>query len=136
MVAFCSHPFTWYGTHACHILKSSRCPSPPQDVPTAVAATFTPCLPVAPAPHLPMSLRGDSSMIFPLLRPLSSFAIYNPNSSWLSACLAVTSNIYSAVPLSKSFLSPFIFGIVNIRPALFLFPFLLYPSWLSSLPHF
>jgi hypothetical protein len=95
----------------------SLSPSPTgQDDSAAGAATFTLCLPVHPAPCQPLSLRGNSSMIFPLLCPLSSFAIYNPNSLWLSACLTVTSNIYSAVPLSKSFLSPFISGIVNTHP--------------------
>lgn len=100
---------------------AQQLPPPPQDVPTAAAATFTLCLPVHPAPRLPLSLRGNSSMIFTLLCPLSSFAIYNPNSFWLSACLTVTSNIYSAVPLSKSVLSPLISGTVNIHPLLFLF---------------
>lgn len=41
------------------------------------------------------SFRSNSSMIFPLLCSLSSFAIYNPNSFWLSACLTVISSIYS-----------------------------------------
>lgn len=40
-------------------------------------------------------IQGNSSVIFPLLCPLSSFTTYSPASFWLSACLTVTSTVYS-----------------------------------------
>lgn len=55
------------------------------------------------ASSLSVSFRGNSSMIFHLLCPLSSLIIYNLNSFWLSACLTVTSSIYSYRPVLQVF---------------------------------
>lgn len=53
-----------------------------------------------------LSFRGNSSMIFPWLWPLSSFTVYNINNFCLSVCLTMTSSIYSCPPCLQVFHHP------------------------------
>lgn len=75
----------------------------------AIAAKYAGCLPFHSAPLPSLSFVGNSSMIFPLLCPLSSFKIQTVSGCqlsclWLPLCLLLS---------SKSFLSPLITGIVR-----------------------
>lgn len=88
---------------------------------------------------LSLSFKGNSSVIFPLLCPLSSFTTYNPASFWLSACLTITPAVYSchlSLPLdlpchlsslelsvfySKLFLFPSFFYFLSLFYFLFIF---------------
>lgn len=71
----------------CHRLSRICCHCVPiQDPPKAIAAKYAGCLLSHSAPFLSLSFMGNSSMIFPLLCPLSSFKIQTVSGCQLS-CL-------------------------------------------------
>lgn len=94
----------------CQRLSRISCYSVPiQDPPKAIAAKYAGCLLSHSAPLPSLSFMGNSSMIFPLLCPLSSFKIQTVSGCqlsclWLPLCLLLS---------SKSSLSPLIFRIVS-----------------------
>lgn len=94
----------------CQRLSRISCHRGPiQDPPKAIAAKYAGCLPTHSAPLPSLSFMGNSSMIFPLLCPLSSFKIQTVSGCqlsclWLPRCLLLS---------SKSSLSPLIFRIVS-----------------------
>lgn len=132
VVTFCSHPFTWYCMHACHIMKSSSCPFPHR------------MFPLLWLPHLLCVFLFTLLHIYPCYSGVTVQWSFPFSVHWVHLQFTIQTvsgcqlawlwplNIYSAVPLSKSFLSPFIFGIVNIWPyCLFSFSSL---SFLAILP--
>lgn len=71
----------------CQRLSRIRCHCVPiQDPPKAIAAKYAGCLLSHSAPLLSLSFMSNSSMIFPLLCPLSSFKIQTVSGCQLS-CL-------------------------------------------------
>lgn len=116
----------------CQRLSSISCHRVPvQDPPKAIAAKYAGCLLPRSAPLPSLSFMGNSSMIFPLLCPLSSFKIQTVpvcqlSCLWLPLCLLLS---------SESFLSPLIFEIVRASPR-HLFPhpsFVLIHGFLSAI---
>lgn len=112
--------------------------------PTYHASFLQPLLPqslpvfLLTASFLHWSFRSNSSIIFPLLCSLSSFAIYNPNSFWLSVCLTVTSSIYSCCYFLQLFpvtfnLSSCLYSFQIVSFSFFFFFYFLLHSFLLSL---
>lgn len=94
----------------CQSLSKISCHRVPvQDPPKTIAAKYAGCLLSHSAPLPSLSFMGNSSMIFPLLRPLSSFKIQTVSGCQLSCFWLPLSLLLS----SKSFLSPLIFRIVR-----------------------
>lgn len=124
-----SYPKEYQPLHPTPSLPAPRFPLDPPAAPAAV----TPCLLAHCASFLSLSFKGNSPAIFPFSAHWGSFTVYSPNSSWLSACLTVTTMFTLTVLSFKSSTVTFhlwkLSGITPVvsfsffSPASFLVPF-------------